>query len=169
MKNLVALGSADPNFPPVKFDADSHKGVRFHSMTIPIKDDEGAKRVFGETLTAYLGVADQSAYIAFGKGSLDLLKKVIDKSASPTDGSSPPVQLNFALTPIVKFVNSMKPDPTADMIVKLLAANPGADHVRITAKPISNGVNYRIQVEEGILKSIGMAAKAGAHRGGAGL
>ncbi len=160
IKNLVALGSADPNFPPVKFDADSYKGVRFHMVTIPVKDDEGAKKVFGDTLTAYLAVSDQSAYVAFGKGSLELLKKVIDGSAAGSSAPLPPMQLNIALTPILQFVNSMKASPMTELLAKLLTDNPGKDHVRITATSISNGVNYRIKVEEGILKAVGAAAKA---------
>ena len=157
VKKLVALGANDPNFPTVKFDVETYKGIKMHSMAIPMTDDN-AKKLFGDTLEAYLGIGGESVYVAFGKGSLTMLKSIIDKSAAGSAGNYP-VQLNVALTPILQFVNATNPNPEAMMAAQLLAQTPGKDHVRITAAVITNGVNYRIQVEEGVLRAIGAAAK----------
>lgn len=160
IKKLVALGSADPNFPAVKFDVETYKGIKMHSVAVPINDDD-AKKVFGDTMDVYLGIGDQSVYFALGKGSLAMLKNVIDKSGAATAQTNYPFQLNIALLPIAQFANSVnsQQNPAAAMVAQLLSANPGKDHIRITAAVIANGVNYRIQAEEGVLKAIGTAAK----------
>jgi hypothetical protein len=157
VKKLVALGAADPNFPVVKFDIENHSGIKMHSIAIPMNDDN-AKKVFGDTMDVYLGIGAESAYVAFGKNSLTLLKSIIDKPAA-TGQKNYPFQLNVALTPILEFINSTNPNPGAMMAAQLLSATPGKDHIRLTASVITNGVNYRISAEEGVLKAIGAGAK----------
>jgi hypothetical protein len=162
IKKLVELGKSDPNFPPVKFDVETHKGVRMHSITIPMTD-EGGKHLFGDSLDVYLGIGEKSAYLAFGKDSLGLLKSILDKGpASDSVTPMPPVQLNVALSPIMQFASSMNPgDQSVQMISTLLASSQGKDHIRLTAHTIENGVLYRLAVEEGVLKIIGPLAMSG--------
>ena len=46
----------------------------------------------------------------------------------------------------------------------------GRDHVRIVKQPIPNGARTRIEVEEGVLRSIGMAVMQAQEQGaGAGF
>src|SRR5260221_4772423 len=130
VKKLVALGGADRNFPSVKFDVETHKGVKMHSVAIPLNDDH-AKKLFGDTLEAYLGIGDQSVYFALGKGGLPMLKTIIDK-AGASAAANYPFQLNFALKPIMEFVNSTNPNPQVAMAANLLTGTPGNDHIRIT-------------------------------------
>ena len=160
-RKFVELGKVDPNFPPVKFDVEKYKDVRFHTMAIPMNDPQG-KQFFGETLDVYLVVGEHSAYVAFGKGSIDLLKKVIDKSAADVTETLPPFQANVALTPIVDFVNTVQPgNPAVGMISQILAGTAGKDHLKIHTKTVENGGIVRIEAEEGVLKVFGMAAKMG--------
>jgi hypothetical protein len=160
-KKFVEFGQNDPNFPAVKFDVETYKGVRFHTMVIPMKDEQ-AKQLFGDNLDFYLGVGEHSAYVAFGKGSLELLKTVIAKSAADANTPVLPFQLNVALTPIVRFINSMQPgNPAAAMIGQTLAASAGKDHLKVQTKMIENGASIRIEAEEGVLKVIGIAVKMG--------
>lgn len=161
-KKFVELGQAEPNFPPVKFDVEKYKDVHFDMMSIPINDEQ-AKQVFGETLDVYLGVGEHSAYVALGKGSIDLLKKIIDKSAGAEGESLPPFQLNFALTPIFEFINAVQPaNPAATAIAQELAASGGKDHVKVYAKMIENGATYRFEAEEGVLRAVALAIKPNA-------
>jgi hypothetical protein len=166
IKKLVALGAADPNFPVVKFDIENHNGIKMHSLAIPMNDDN-AKKVFGDTMDVYIGIGAESAYVAFGKNSLTLLKSIIDKPAA-TGQKNYPFQLNVALTPILEFINSTNPNPGAMMAAQLLSATPGKDHIRLTASVITNGVNYRISAEEGVLKAIGAGAKMASGMAGGG-
>ncbi len=52
---------------------------------------------------------------------------------------------------------------------KFWRKRPGKDHIAVNAKVVSNGMSYRIMLEEGVLKAIGAAAIAshgGGHQGG---
>ena len=80
-KKFVELGKADPNFPPVKFDVEKYKTMVFHSMAIPMNDAQGSSSS-ATTSMSILVVGEHSAYLAFGKGSVELLKNVIDNSAA---------------------------------------------------------------------------------------
>ena len=160
IKKLVDLGKSDPNFPPVKFDVETHKGVRIHSVTIPMMD-EGGKKLFGDSLDVYIGIGDKSAYLAFGKGSLELLKGILDKPEASA-GATSPMQMNVALSPIMAFASSMNPnDQKARMVTNLLASSQGKDHIRLIGHPMENGMTYRFSVEEGVLKIIGPLASQG--------
>jgi hypothetical protein len=74
------------------------------------------------------------------------------------------------LTPIADFVGSINEQNAehAEAFKKVLAEAPGKDHVTVNAKVISNGMSYRIELQEGVLKAIGAAAMAsrGGHQGG---
>jgi hypothetical protein len=158
IRKLVDLGKEEKDFPEVKFDAETYKGIKIHSIAIP-SPDENAKRLFGDNINAYLGIGQQSVYFCLGKEGLTTLKSIVDKSAGPSSAANYPFQLNFALTQIAQFINSTKPNPQAAMAAQLLSSAPGKDHIRITASVISNGVNYRIEAEEGVLKAIGTIGK----------
>ena len=127
-----------------------------------VADVEGYRRQV-EGAGVYLGIGEKSAYLAFGKDSLGLLKSILDKGpASDSVTPMPPVQLNVALSPIMQFASSMNPgDQSVQMISTLLASSQGKDHIRLTAHTIENGVLYRLAVEEGVLKIIGPLAMSG--------
>jgi hypothetical protein len=46
-------------------------------------------------------------------------------------------------------------------IKKVLTEASGKDHVTVNARMIANGISYRIELEEGVLKAVGAAAMAG--------
>lgn len=156
VRKLVELGKADKDFPEVKFDAETYKGIKIHTIAIP-SPDENAKRLFGDNIDAYLGIGKESVYFCLGKEGLTTLKSIVDKGAG--SAANYPFQLNFALTQIAQFINSTKPNPQAAMMAQLLSSAPGKDHIRINASVIPNGVNYRIEAEEGVLKAVGTVGK----------
>ena len=172
MKDLVTLAQGEPEFKTnatVKLDLETYKNVHFHQVTLKVPDEAGdeAKKIFGDTVDVYFGAGPNSAYIAAGKGSLELVKSIIDRSAAEPNKAVPPVQLSVALTPIADFIGSVaeKSADHVEMIKQVLSQSPGKDHVTVNAKMISNGISYRFLVEEGVLKAIGAAAMA-SHGGG---
>jgi hypothetical protein len=40
LKKFAKLAEKEPDFPGIKFDADSHEGVRFHTTSIPVPEDK---------------------------------------------------------------------------------------------------------------------------------
>jgi hypothetical protein len=158
VRKLVKLAGNDPGFPSVKFDAETYKDIKIHSAAIPMNDDN-AKKLFGDTMDAYLGIGADSVYIAFGKGSLAMVKSIIEKRGAGPGQGNYFAQANIALTPILKFIDSTNPDPHLKAVAQVLDSTPGKDHVRLLEGVIANGVNLQIQLEEGVLKAIGAAFK----------
>jgi len=168
---LADLEKENPKFPKIEFDAETYQGVRFHHLSAPIKDEE-AKNALGDNVDIYIGFGKQSAYLAFGKGSLDLVKSVIDRSAAAgaSEGEAmplPPVQVNISLASILQFGESVKPSPANGAILQTLSEFKGKDHIRFTARSIENGMSYRILAEQGVLKVAAQALKGHAMPGGA--
>lgn len=166
-KKLIELGKAEPEFPEVKIDADSHGNVKFHTVSVPIPDDEeDAKAIFGQSMDAVVGIGPNSTYMAFGKDAVGTLKRIMDASTAGADKVVPPSQLNIALTPILKFAQSVNEEPGVAVVLEALENSMGKDKIRIISQAIENGSLTRFEIEEGILQAIG--AGAAAAQGGAG-
>lgn len=162
-KRLIELAKNEPDFPTVKLNSGSHNGITFHSITTPIPESEkDARDILGDKVNIILGTGPKAVYIAFGKNAESLLKQVIDKSAQDGSKAVPPMQLNVALLPILKFAASVDTNNANNEIInemiKVLGPT-GKDKINLISQPIKNGNNVRIQVEEGILQIIGAAAK----------
>ena len=115
--------------------------------------------VSGEKLDVILGIGPQSVYVTAGKSAESLLKKVVDQSAASASKSVPPMQFNVALLPILKFSASM--DPNNPILPALVASleKSGNDRLIITSQGSSRGSQMRIEIQEGIIKMGGEAAK----------
>jgi hypothetical protein len=164
LKKLVELagktGKDDVAIENLKFNAAKHKDVDLHTFSVPVPDDEEqAQEVFGKELSVVVGTGKQSAYVAFGKESMNLLKRVIDNSAG-TQKEVVPFELNVALTPIMQFAASVEDDPIVKMLADTMQKAAGKDHIRITQNTIERGTTVRLDIEEGVLQLIGAAAKA---------
>jgi hypothetical protein len=160
-KRLVEIAKNDPDFPSVKLNSGSHGGITFHSVTAPIPESEkDAREILGDKVNIVLGTGPKAVYVAFGKNAESLLKQVIDKSAQDGSKAVPPMQLNVALLPILKFAASVdnSNNEIVSEMIKVLEKS-GKDKINLLSQPIKNGNNVRIQVEEGILQIIGAAAQ----------
>ena len=159
LKQLVDLAKDDPQFPGVKFNADEHAGVRFHTMSINVPEDEDARQVFGDTLDLAFGIGPKSVYLAVGQNGLSELKDAIDRSVATADTVVPPFQMKVALGKIFRFVSTVEENLFFTTLADALEPSHGKDHILITGKPVSNGMTYRLEIEEGVLRAIGQAGK----------
>ncbi|HXT58373.1 MAG TPA: hypothetical protein VN699_07055 [Pirellulales bacterium] len=170
-KKLVELAKSEPNLPEVQLDVEEHEGVKFHTLTLPLPDDENGeklKELFGDELLVTLGFGPESLYVGVGDDGLETIKSVIDKSTEAASTEFPPLEITVSLVPIFKLAAQQEDsNPSVAMLAEALKEG-GADHVRIKVQPIENGVQYRIEGEEGIIKLIGSAAKLATAAGGAG-
>lgn len=165
VKELVELAKDEPDFPEVRLDAMQHGGINFHTATLPVNDD-GARRVLGDTLEVVLGTGPKSVHVAIGKGAVDVLKQTIDVSAQSPNQEALPVQLTVSLTPLLRFGSRLEPNNA--MLTSLLAAlekSPGKDQVSLTARSIPRGFTYRLDVQEGVLRMIGSAVAENLQQG----
>ncbi|MEX0819324.1 MAG: hypothetical protein WD070_07015 [Pirellulaceae bacterium] len=161
LKRLVEIAKQSKENPDVevKFDVASHGGNALHTITVPIPEREvEARKILGEKLVTVIGTGPTSVYLAFGDDSMELLKKVIDGSAAAT-GEIPPLTFNVSLEPILAFAASVDDNPMIAGLAEALKNGQGKDHIAISAKAIPRGVAYRVEVEEGVLRLIGQAAK----------
>jgi hypothetical protein len=160
LKEVLELAKNEPNVPKVQFNAGKLGNLALHKTSIPVPADEAeAREILGEKLDVVLGVGPQSIFVTAGKGGEALLKKVIDQSAASAGKPVPPAQINVALLPILKFSASM--DPSNPILPALVASleKSGNDRLIMTSQGSANGSHMRIEIQEGIIRMGGEAAR----------
>ncbi|MGD9723301.1 MAG: hypothetical protein AB7O59_18290 [Pirellulales bacterium] len=172
LKKFSKLAEKEPNFPTIKFDADSHEGVRFHTASIPVPQDKGIAKVLGEKLDVAVGIGAKSVYLALGTDSLKLTKSLIDKSKAQAGKELPPFQLNVSLAPIFEFAAAMQSEEDRKNVMAMaeaLAKSDGKDKVRLVFMPQKDSMLIRLEAEEGVLRLLANAGKMLSAAGGAGF
>jgi hypothetical protein len=149
----------------IKLDAEEYRSIHFHAISIPIppdaKDREKVVSLIGEKLEVVIGVGPQSVYVALGREPLKTLKQAIDQSAADADKTVAPLEMSLALGAAAKFLAAVAKEedrPKFALVARGLEDAVGRDHVKLVAAPIPNGVRYRLEFEDGILKLIGRLA-----------
>ena len=164
LKQLAQLvATEDPEIAKgLKLDAETYQGIRCHTLAIPVPEPD-AQKVFGQSLDVVVGIGAESIYAAAGRDAVATLKQVIDASAAAAGKEIPPMRISVAATPIVQFVAAMAEEEEVKQMAAMLAAgleeSADKDHLTITSEPVTNGARVRVEVEEGILKLIGMAGQ----------
>lgn len=157
LKKAADAAKSEPEFPGINFNADRSNGVEFHTMTVPVPEDEEARSILGNTLTMAIGTSKDSAYIGLGQNCVAQLKTII--AQQPKQKSAPPFQMTFALTPIMEFVSGIEDNPLVGSVLEGLQESANKDHVKLHGLPVKNGFTYRIEMEEGVLRAIGEAVQ----------
>lgn len=162
LKKLAALAEKEPEFNGVQWNAATHEGVNFHTLSVPVPaDDADARKMFGEKVDVAFGIGADAVYVAAGDGNIDAAKKAIDASKSEAGKAVPPFEFSAALGQIMAFAAAHADDddratiqPIADMLKN---EAQGRDHIRANYTFIENGAKYRFEAEEGVLRAIGKA------------
>jgi hypothetical protein len=162
LKKLAEAGKEQPDMPPINWGAEKHAGVTFHTLSIPTPaNEEEPKKLFGETIDIAIGIGEKSVYFALGKDNLTAVKKVIDDSKANPGKSVAPMELSVSVGQILYTVAAFKPDASLQQVAETLKSETqGRDHVKILAQPVDNGLRTRFEVEEGVMRAIGVAIKA---------
>jgi hypothetical protein len=165
IKRIAELAKDDPRLPAIKWNAEKHEGVRFHTTRVPIPAGEtAARKMVGEALDVVVGIGEDSLYVALGSDGLDTLKAAIDRSTAAADRTVAPAVFVLSLGKILAFTASRTDDPIVADLAEVLGRSADSDRVRITVKAIRDGLAYRIEVEEGALKALGQVLPATAGR-----
>jgi hypothetical protein len=163
LKKLAQAHKEKPDMPEIHWGAESHSGVTFHTLSVPVPaNEEESKKLFGDAIDIAVGIGEKSVYFAMGKDNLTAVKKVIDESAANPGKSVAPMELSVSVGQILNTVAAFKPeDATLRMIADTLKNEAeGRDHVKIVAQPVDNGLRTRFEVEEGVMRAIGVGVKA---------
>lgn len=147
----------------IKYDAGKHKGVRFHTVSMPIPnkgDAEKAKEFLGDEIVLTFGFSKESVFFAVGEDGIETLTDVIDASAEGDDEVLP-FELSLALGPIMKM--AAKADPNnAEVGIMAAALKDGDDLISLTTEIEGLTQTARFDIEEGVLRAFGMAVKSAA-------
>lgn len=160
LKKFAKLSEKEPKFPGIKFDADKHGDVRFHTTSIPVPKEEGIAKILGEKLDVAVGIGSKSVYLAVGTDSLKQLKELIDKSKGDSSKQLPPFQLNVSLAPIFQFAAAMQDKPEVTAMAEELTKSKGKDRVSLVVVPAQNAMTIRLEAQEGVLRLLANAGKA---------
>jgi hypothetical protein len=163
LKKLEANAKKSPEFPGIQWNAASHAGVNFHTLTMPLTEDlESPRRLLGSEAEIAIGIGKEAVYVAVGRDNLESLKKAIDASAAEPGKAVPLFELAVSLGPIAETLAAEAPDAdkkkTLEAVAQMLRNEAqGRDHVRAVGRLIPNGLTYRFEAEEGVLRAIGKA------------
>lgn len=163
---------SEGKMPDVQWNASEHAGVAFHTLQVPVpEDEEEARQLFGENVDMAVGIGEKAVYFAAGRNALETVKEVIDASAAAPNKSIPPMELTVAIGQFINVAKAIADDddkPHLEMISEMLANQASEkDHVRMSGEAIENGVRMRIEAEEGVLRAIGMAGMQAQMQGAA--
>ncbi len=146
----------------IKLDAESHQGVRFHTVSIPkdqLPDDDAPEMLVGDALKGVVGFGKENVYVALGPRAAETLKQCIDQSQAAPGQSVAPFRLSVSASAIGRIVEGVgaaeELDPSGAAVLAALRQLGENDHVTLAAEAVPNGVRVRFEVEPGILKLIG--------------
>jgi len=149
----------------INWDAGQHNGVKLHAAYVPIpyevENREKLVQLVGDVAEIVVATGKQSAYIAFGRKATATLKAAIDKSVETATAEVPPLRVSLDLGTLTKFAAAMGETEVdrqkAALAAALLEQAGEQDRGNLSASPVPNGVQFRLELEEGILKAAGMA------------
>ena len=142
--------------PKINLNAEKFGDITFHTAKLPVPPTEDIAKVVGGTLDVAVGVGPKSVYLGIGNGSIEGIKKAIDRSKTP---AGKPMSVDVVLGQIFDFANALQPNPVTQMASGELTKAAGKDHIRLITQPISNGVTYHLEAQEGVLNLLGIATK----------
>ncbi len=162
LKKIAEVVKEEEDFPGVQWNAENHGDVSFHTLSLPIPEqEEESRQMFGETIDVAVGIGKQSVYFAMGRNCLEAAKSVIDASAAEPQKSVPPMEMTVSLKQIMEMVAAFADEGDQEMLQSIAAMlgneAVGRDHVRFVTQTVPNGIRTRIEAEEGVLRAIGMA------------
>lgn len=166
--NIIDEVKKSPGAPPFEFEAESKDGLSFHTVVIPIEEEEAAA-FFGDEATLALAFAEDVVYVAFGDEPVQDILNL--KAASKQGGSRtlPSGELQVHLAPIVATIAETARGDDAKQLLETAAESlekSEKDAVQLTSRYVQNGETVRFEIQEGIIKAFGsLAMKAGMRAG----
>ncbi|MCS7306717.1 MAG: hypothetical protein NZ602_16615 [Thermoguttaceae bacterium] len=163
----------------VKLNADTYEGVNLHVATVPLPPDtpdaEKLSKLLGPQLDIVLGTAPNALYLAIGQDAEKLLKKAITQSKQKAGTPVIPTEMSFSLGKFLQFLQDVAEDqgPQERMVLqsltKILAKSGGKDNITLKVTPVPNGVQIRLELQEGVLSIFGALPQMGMIMGAPGM
>jgi hypothetical protein len=172
LKKLDAAGAKrkEGRVSEVKWNAASHAGVNFHTITVPVPEDQAEpRRMLGEKAEIAVGIGKEAVYLAIGRDNLEAVKKAIDASAAEPGKKVPPFEMAVSLAPMIEMAAAKADEADQKAIMESVAdmlrnEAQGRDHIRVVGHLVPNGLRYRFEAEEGVLRAIGKGTQEAERR-----
>jgi len=146
----------------IKMNAEQYQGYRFTRIAVPttqLGQAANLSKFVGDTFEVIIALGEKNVYVSAGRDATKTLKQVIDKSKAEAGKTIPPMTLVVAGKPIARFaeaaVEGDKDKVQAKKIGDLLQKSEAKDQVIATSSPVPNGVQVRVEAQEGILRILG--------------
>lgn len=163
LKKLAAIAEKEPDFNGVQWNAATHEGVNFHTLSVPVPANEAdARKFFGDNVDVAIGIGSDSVYVAIGQDNLNAVKQAIDASKAEPGKEVPPFEFSASVGQIMEAAAANATDGNTDIyqaLAEMLKNDAqGRDHIRASGTLVENGLKYRFEAEEGVLRAIGKAS-----------
>lgn len=147
-------------FESVQTNVLEHRGVILHRLQGKSVPDNPANRLFGKDHGLYIGSGNGILWFAIGgENGLPALKSMIDAvTDAPADDN--PVMPAQIIVHVSSWLGLMeRPDGTANPVVELMRESfaQGGGTIRAEIKPIQDGMQLRLNADEGFIRLVGKA------------
>ncbi|MFN9749751.1 MAG: hypothetical protein ACK57U_00020, partial [Planctomycetota bacterium] len=139
----------------MELDAEKKFGAQFHKFVIPVPDEQ-AQQMFGEKATIYVGIGSDVVYLAMGSNPMELLEKAVKGGEAAQAGTV--MDMNLYLAPVLRKAAQMQGEANMQAMADKLAETK-RDRVRVSSSAIDRGVSFTLEMQDGILELIGLAAQ----------
>lgn len=146
-------------FESVQTNVVEHRGVILHRLqgkSVP----ETADRIFGKDHGLYIGAGNGVVWFAIGGDEgLPTLKRLIDSVTDAPVDDNPVLPAQFVVH-LSSWLGLMeRPDGSANPVVELMRDSfaQGGGTVRADIKPLQDGMQARLSVDEGFIRLVGKA------------
>jgi len=141
----------------IHLDAESSEGVNYHVLSLPTPQEE-LKPFFGDTMDVVIGFAPDKLLLGVGPKAVEKLKAALTASKAQADKEIPPMRMMLSARKFAKFFAEIGNDPQVQArvakIASMLEAAGEKDHVLITSTMIPRGARVRLELEEGLLRTL---------------
>jgi hypothetical protein len=162
-KKLAQAAGQNPGVPPVKLDAAEHKGVKFHTIEVPLPDE--LADFFGDDASLAFGFGKNTVIFGIGEEPVESASEALEGKAA----KGPPSRAQVRISPFLGMAIEKEENEREKAMMKIVEdalEDSGKDRLVISSEFIKNGQKSRFEIQEGILKAFGKLAMAQALQGG---
>ena len=153
--------------PKFDFAYETYGGMTLHRTSVPIQSsDRAVQKIFGDSVKLTIGTGDKSFALSLDAAGDASLKAAIDGMKKAPSAPATPLEGVIEVGQIVEYAQSVSPNSMLDIVLEAVKEYAGKDKVLVSGNIIPRGAVYRLSIDEGVLRAIGAAAKAGGQNNG---
>lgn len=143
----------------INLNSGSYKDVTLHTINVDVSDGpDEMQEVLGSSIAMVIGIGMDTAYMGVGTNPESIIKKAMDASAKSKGkgkSQSPAMAMSFNLVPMLEMAARVNDDPMMDTLIDTLKES-GSSGINMTYV-IDDGVNFRVEIQEGVFALLGAA------------